>query len=144
MNPPFAICALVVTVVVGLSFGCADRTGLEPLPEIDRVEIGELKRVAHSGQITDSASLIRARALANDLRSGTWSSLHVVHPACGSVLLTYYAGTKVVGYLALEGGFFYTHGPGGQHSRAANQEKTAEFMALLPTGFERRRCEARA
>jgi hypothetical protein len=131
---------LVLGLLLCALVACSDEKGLEPIPPVDRIVIGELKKTSAIGEITESAAIARAQNFANDLRRGHWSSFQVVHSSCGTVLLSFRAKGKDVGYLGLDGSHFFAHGSGGQVSQAAPAAKVAEFLSLLPRGYERSKC----
>jgi hypothetical protein len=131
----------IVACLLALSLcACTGERKLEPLPAADRIAITQFGKPEPGGEIGDAQVVQRALDLANELRQGTWAAQKVEHSSCGTVVLTFRAAGKPVGYLALDGERFYTNAPDGEVMQAASPPKLDEFLALLPRWYERSRC----
>ena len=121
---------------------CDSRESLPPLPAPDRVSLGELHKDQAAGDITDPAVAAQAVALANELRARAWSREKASHGGCETVVLTFLVKDRPVGYLALEGGAFFTNGTQGEVQQPADAAARQRFLALLPRWFEPTKCMA--
>jgi hypothetical protein len=130
----------VLSLLMALLVGCSAERKLEPLPAADRIAIGEFNKPEPGGEIRDAQAVQRAWALANSLRQGQWTAQKVEHGNCGTVVLTFRAEGKAVGYLAIEGERFFTSAPDGEVTQPASAARIDEFLALLPRWYERSRC----
>lgn len=119
---------------------CSQQRTLDPLPAADRIVLGELGKAEPRGEIGDARVVQAALDLANRLRQGAWTAYKAEHSTCATVLVTFRAEGKPVGYLALDGERFFTNAPGGEVTQEAPPERIAEFLALLPRWYERSRC----
>ncbi|MBC5768459.1 hypothetical protein [Ramlibacter albus] len=119
---------------------CSAERKLEPLPPADRIVITQYGKPEPGGELTDAQAVQRAWTLANALRQTAWAAEKVEHSSCGTVVLTFRAQGKPVGYLAIDGERFFTNAPDGEVVQPANPARMDEFLALLPRWYERSKC----